>query len=96
NNDVVAYLRTLAVPHIAITNGADPIQFYTNALAGTIPVPVVAVVDTLGAGDIFHGAFCHYILSADFTTALQKAATIASSTCTSFGTRQWLLSSIPE
>lgn len=91
SDDVFAYLHKLAVPYTAVTNGADPIQFSTNELSGSIPVPAVTVVDTLAAGDIFHGAFCHYILRADFITALQKAATIASAACTSFGTRQWLL-----
>jgi sugar/nucleoside kinase (ribokinase family) len=47
-------------------------------------------VDTLGAGDIFHGAFCHYILQNDFPVSLERAAEIASLSCTSLGTRAWI------
>lgn len=36
-----------------------------------------AAVDTLGAGDIFHGAFCHYVLRENFLDALASAAKIA-------------------
>ncbi|MDJ0536213.1 MAG: PfkB family carbohydrate kinase [Xenococcaceae cyanobacterium MO_207.B15] len=46
-------------------------------------------VDTLGAGDIFHGAFCNYILQEDFPTALFLAAQMASKSCQFFGTRSW-------
>lgn len=46
--------------------------------------------DTLGAGDIFHGAFCHYILQEEFTIALSNAAKIAAQACESFGTRNWI------
>jgi sugar/nucleoside kinase (ribokinase family) len=48
---------------------------------------VIKAVDTLGAGDIFHGAFCHYILQQDFPTALSNAAKVAARSCESFGTR---------
>jgi sugar/nucleoside kinase (ribokinase family) len=37
-----------------------------STAAALLPVPQVSVRDTLGAGDIFHGAFCHYRLSANF------------------------------
>ncbi|NET50891.1 MAG: sugar kinase, partial [Merismopedia sp. SIO2A8] len=46
--------------------------------------------DTLGAGDIFHGAFCHYILQQNFTESLVAAAEIASNSCKFFGTRRWM------
>jgi sugar/nucleoside kinase (ribokinase family) len=55
-----------------------------------IDVPTVQAVDTLGAGDIFHGAFCHYILRENFPTALKQAAHIASFSCQFFGTRRWM------
>ena len=32
--------------------------------AASIPVPPVYVVDTLGAGDVLHGAFCYYLAAA--------------------------------
>ncbi|NJO19494.1 MAG: sugar kinase, partial [Spirulinaceae cyanobacterium RM2_2_10] len=74
---VVAYLSAQGVGQIAITAGDRPIQYWQQDEAGVIPVPTVKAVDTLGAGDIFHGAFCAYIGAQDFPEALSSAAAIA-------------------
>lgn len=88
--DVFAYLDSLNIPHLAITHGEQPIEFRNRDTIGQIPVPAVQAIDTLGAGDIFHGAFCHYILQLPFPEALSQAAAIASSACQAFGTRRWM------
>jgi sugar/nucleoside kinase (ribokinase family) len=91
SNPVVhTYLAELGIPHIAITHGHQPIQYWQAGQAGVIAVPEICPVDTLGAGDIFHGAFCAAILQEDFVTALTAAAQTASRSCQSFGTRQWM------
>lgn len=77
--------------HIAITQGDQPILFWQGT-AGTVPVPQITPADTLGAGDIFHGAFCHFILHSDFPQALAQAAQVAATACQSFGTRAWMQS----
>lgn len=87
----VEYLRAIASPDIAITQGDAPIMYRTQTQIGEIPVPKIQPVDTLGAGDIFHGAFCHWILQTDFVNALSQASVVAALACQSFGTRQWLL-----
>jgi sugar/nucleoside kinase (ribokinase family) len=85
------YLTSLGIPHIAITRGSEPIVYRDRTQTGQISVPLIQpVVDTLGAGDIFHGAFCHFILSHSFSTALEKAAQVAAFSCKFFGTRQWM------
>jgi sugar/nucleoside kinase (ribokinase family) len=90
-DDVLAYLRDRGVPFSAITNGPDPIRYVTDkGTLGDIPVPQVDVVDTMGAGDIFHGAFCHFALTQDFASAIAAAAETASLSCTYFGTRTWI------
>ena len=94
--DVVQYLRSLGVPQIAITHGEHPIEYWSHTETGVVHPTAVKAVDTLGAGDIFHGAFCHYILQASFPTALEQAAKIAAYSCQFFGTRQWLSQSIPS
>lgn len=86
----IAYLRSLGIAHIAITHGANPIQYVSTGQTGTLPVPVVKAVDTLGAGDIFHGAFCHYQHDHDFPGSLERAAQVAAYACQFFGTRAWL------
>ncbi len=89
---VFSYLQArLPQPaHIAITRGKQPILYSQAGEEGIIPIPAITTVDTLGAGDIFHGAFCHFILSHDFPEALAQAAQVATQACQSFGTRAWL------
>ncbi|MBE9192765.1 sugar kinase [Gloeocapsopsis crepidinum LEGE 06123] len=88
--EVFAYLTDVGIPYIAITQGENPIQYQINDKHNSVVVPKVKAVDTLGAGDIFHGAFCHYILQANFPEALAAAARVAASSCEFFGTRRWM------
>jgi sugar/nucleoside kinase (ribokinase family) len=88
--EVFAYLTQLGIPHIAITHGEKPIQYLTLGKTGVVDVPKTQAADTLGAGDIFHGAFCHYILRENFIDALASAAKIAAFSCQFFGTRRWM------
>ena len=90
-NDLVRYLRSRGVTNVAITHGAGPVRFFTEAKTGEISVPVVAAVDTMGAGDIFHGAFCYFFSTGNgFVEALERAAEIASESCCYRGTREWM------
>jgi len=87
----IAYLQSLGIPEIAVTRGDRPILFQTPTQSGKIPVPPIRPLDTLGAGDIFHGAFCHrYSQAGEFLPSLKQAAQVASHACLTFGTRQWM------
>jgi sugar/nucleoside kinase (ribokinase family) len=88
--DVFDFLEDCGIKYTAITQGEQAIRYRERGNHSTISVPSINPVDTLGAGDIFHGAFCHYILQEDFPTALKLAAKVASRSCLSFGTRSWL------
>lgn len=90
--DIFNYLRSFNIPHIAITHGEQPITYSADEIIDCINIPKVTTLDTLGAGDVFHGAFCHYILlyGFNFPEALTAAANIASFSCSSFGTRNWM------
>lgn len=87
---VVAFLRDRGISHIAITHGANPITYVTPSISGQVSVPAITPIDTLGAGDIFHGAFCHFILRTEFRKALTQSAAVATRSCQSFGTRHWM------
>ncbi len=87
---VFQFLADFNIPHTAITRGAQSILYVDRGQPGSIAVPVIQTVDTLGAGDIFHGAFCHFILQQSFTRALADAAQVAARSCESFGTRSGL------
>jgi sugar/nucleoside kinase (ribokinase family) len=77
--------------HAAITRGEEPIVLLWEDKPGFLTVKETHVIDTLGAGDIFHGAFCyHYMESYDFEFSLKQASIIAAKSCNFFGTREWM------
>ena len=92
-SESLAYLRAAGIAFRAVTHGSRPIRYEDPGGGGEIAVPVVdPVVDTTGAGDVLHGAFCAYAREAwrDFAGALARAAEVASRSCGSFGTRAWI------
>jgi sugar/nucleoside kinase (ribokinase family) len=88
-DQVLSRLKQWGIPNGAITHGNKPIAYYSGDIEGTLAVPTLPILDSLGAGDIFHGAFCHFILHNGFVSALAKAAQVASFSCQFLGTRQW-------
>ncbi|HEY9879582.1 MAG TPA: PfkB family carbohydrate kinase [Leptolyngbyaceae cyanobacterium] len=84
------YLTQLGAAEVAITQGQQPILYGQGQHRASLPVPTVTVKDTLGAGDVFHGAFCHYCLRHPFKEALIRSAEVAAQSCQSFGTRSWM------
>jgi sugar/nucleoside kinase (ribokinase family) len=95
-DDVILYLRDSGVPRIAITHGPDPIRFVEaestdSEQAGHIRVPSINAVDTMGAGDIFHGAYCYYAATGlTFQQSLHEAAAVAAASCAHPGPRTWM------
>nr|MBD3623219.1 sugar kinase [Sunxiuqinia sp.] len=88
---VFAFLDRFSITYKVITRGGEQIIAQTSDQIDLIDVPKVQVVDTLGAGDFFHGAFCYYLLTKNtFAEALDKSAVFASKTCLFKGTRQWM------
>jgi sugar/nucleoside kinase (ribokinase family) len=88
--DPIQLLRR-SVGAIAITQGPGLILWSVGESAGEITPPKVKAIDTLGAGDIFHGAFCHaFACGMDFPASLEAAAAVASRSCESWGPRAWI------
>ncbi len=73
----------------AVSRGERPIVWRTPTAAGETAVPKVQAIDTLGAGDVLHGAFMHfaYHKHRDLLDALEGAAVVASRSCEFYGTR---------
>ncbi len=91
SSEVFEFLASINIQNTAITRGGEPILWYSEEVINEINVERVNVVDTLGAGDFFHGAFCHYLLNLkDFDLALKAASHIAGISCGYSGTRTWL------
>lgn len=91
-DDVFRFLAARGIPQVAITRGAGSIRFLDHGGSGEIGVRQVRAVDTLGAGDIFHGAFCYYASQPgrSFRQVLDAAAEVAAFSCRYRGTRSWV------
>lgn len=88
--DIVAglldqYRLDLAV----VSRGSRPIVWASPEGSGRQDVPTVNAVDTLGAGDVLHGAFVYfaYQRERDHLAALELASRVAARSCEHFGTR---------
>lgn len=77
---------------VLLTDGPRPVHAFSRTAEVEAPVPAVAVVDTIGAGDVFGGAFLawwveHGLLGPDLErpealrAAISTAASAASWTC---------------
>jgi len=90
-DDVFFFLHKAGVKNIAVSRGHKSILYKLNGKRGEVQVESCKVVDTLGAGDFLHGAFCYYFLQYNnFKQALIAASKLASFTCTLKGSRNWL------
>lgn len=82
----------LGVRRVAITAGPAPLHWWdAEGRRGRVAPPVVVAVDTLGAGDVLHGAFClEAARGRGFADALATAAALAARRCAHPGLDSWL------
>ncbi len=88
--DVLAHSLAAGAQAAAVTADAGPVRWRTaNGGSGEITPPGVEAVDTLAAGDVFHGAYVwfRYAAGLDFVHALGEAARVAASSVARYGTR---------
>ena len=89
-SDVFDFLRAHGIVNIAMTRGPDPVLFSSGSSSGSVRVPYVKAIDTMGAGDVFHGAFCYFAsIGREFDSALGEAARIAAESCRFRRPRAW-------
>jgi sugar/nucleoside kinase (ribokinase family) len=74
----------------AVTRGAHDVIALDRDGRHTIAVPQVEVVDTMGAGDVLHGAYVHGHYGSGLATiaALHRAVELASKSCEYPGARR--------
>ena len=100
-------LSALGARAVVVTHGAGPVDVATAAFTfpdgspyrRSLQIPGVAAVDTLGAGDAFHGALTAALASGRrLTDAVEVAAGVASQRVQHVGPRSWLaaVGPIPE
>ena len=71
---------------LAVTNGPDDVLWIERGALRRLPVFAVEAVDTLGAGDSFHGGFALALAEGrDEVTAMRFGAAAAALKCTRFG-----------
>ncbi len=77
-------------PCVAVTHGAGDVVGVDGDREGRTPVPAGEVVDTLGAGDVLHGAYAWFRYGEGWPhdRALADACAVASASCTHRGTRK--------
>lgn len=87
-----AALVASGVGTVVTTHGGDPVEWWSDGSSGSVPVPPVAVVDTLGAGDAFHGAYAYYSTqsASSITERIDRSARVAALRCSIVGPRAWL------
>ncbi len=90
SGDGLDFLKASGVPYAAVSYGHLPLKYYSPSEKGQILIDSVNLVDTLGAGDVLHGAFCYYwAREADFRSALFRASKVASFSCQYRGAHTW-------
>jgi sulfofructose kinase len=88
-DDLAAGLNRMATftdAFLAVTNGPKPVLWRDGTSVREEPVFAIEAVDTLGAGDIFHGAFALALVERrEIAGALRFAAAAAGIKCARFG-----------
>ena len=89
HSDVTEGLRALARHYtgfLAVTNGAEGVTWLDGDAVRHMDAFKVEAIDTLGAGDTFHGAFTLRLAeTGDAVASLRFAAAVAAIKCTRFG-----------
>lgn len=92
SRSTAAELVGSGVRTVVTTHGADPVEWWSDGQSGAVPVDPVVVVDTLGAGDAFHGAYAYFCTAADVGVEdrVDRSARVAALRCSVVGPRAWL------
>ncbi|TPG34977.1 PfkB family carbohydrate kinase [Mycolicibacterium hodleri] len=87
-----AALVRSGVRNVVSTHGGEPVEWWSDGESGSVPVQPVVVVDTLGAGDAFHGAYAYFSTQIDsgVSERIDRAARVAAVRCSVVGPRAWL------
>lgn len=97
--DPLAWVRLQGCRSAARSAGAGPIRLLDDSGGHHVAVPTIEVADTLGAGDVLHGATVFAVArwgAADAQRVLRFAAAIASLSCGHPGALGWAQDPAPR
>lgn len=90
-------VRDLGVPVVVRTDGGRPVRWSAGRKSGEVRPPEVIARDTLGAGDVWHGALAHGVAAlgrvpeaADLPGLVDRANRLAAARVAHVGARAWL------
>lgn len=90
-DETATELQSRGAAAVVTTAGPDPVRWWENSRRGEIPVPQTQAVDTLGAGDVFHGAYAYALAAgAGVEERIRCAAEVAAIRCSMVGPRSWV------
>lgn len=91
-DEVATALLAEGVRVVAMTDGAEPVRWRSREDAGVVAVPAVHARDTLGAGDVLHGAVAFAVASGvrDPQRYLRFGVDVAALRVQHVGPRSWL------
>jgi len=91
SQSIAQWFQSFGIDRVSRTRGGDSIQVWEGSNYSEIDIEEIKPKDTLGAGDIFHGAFLFfYLTGCDFQRSLEKARDIATLSTKTYGTRDWI------
>jgi hypothetical protein len=97
--EMVAALHATGIEKIVRTDGPGPVRYWWDGVQGEVDVPRTDAVSTMGAGDVFHGAFAWGLgrlhaagarVPSDPSALIALASQVAATSTRSFGTRAWI------
>jgi sugar/nucleoside kinase (ribokinase family) len=90
-------VHELGVPVVLRTGGGGPVRWSADGRGGDVKPPPVAARDTLGAGDVWHGALAHGVAAlgrvpgaADLPALVDAANRVAAARVARVGARAWV------
>jgi sugar/nucleoside kinase (ribokinase family) len=88
---IFEFIHNQGVSFAAISRGGKSILWSNGRTNGEIEIKLTGSIDSLGAGDILHGAFSVFLLQGNnYIESLEKASFIASYSTLFKGTREWI------